>query len=282
MNIFVSTAAFDGKDLEEIISIAESYNLKIEFSSNLKHHPDAYNLVEKARVDKLTHNYFPAPEIPFVLNLASLDKEIKEKSIEHCIKALEFGASISAPFYAAHAGYCLDPNPQDLGNNLTSYMNKNREEYWNSFIDSVKIILREAEKFGINFLIENNVITKSNFENYDLINPLLCTDSVEVNKLFSSVKHDHFGLLLDTAHLKISSKTLGFDLNECVKNIEPYIKAIHHSDNNGEVDSNNLLTNEYWFRDYLKRFEDLDHVLEVKNISLNQINSQLQVLNSFV
>jgi len=281
MNIYVSTTAFVKSSLEQIIDIAEKNSLKIEFSSNLPHHPNSYSLVRAAKIDKLTHNYFPAPNNPYVLNLASLDKEIRKQSIDHCIKALEFAKEISAPFYAAHAGYCLDPNPNDLGKKLSKEMGESRNKYWDIFLESVHTIERKARDVGVLFLIENNVLTKENLTLFEKVNPLLCCDPTEINKLFFELDSDYLGLLLDTAHFKVSSNTLDFDLMEGVRAISSSIKAIHHRDNEGECDTNRPIENEYWFKEFMSEFEELPQVLEVKKQSLTSIKRQKALLTEF-
>lgn len=281
MNIYVSTTAFEKSSLESIIDIAEKNDLKIEFSSNLPYHPDSYSLVRAAKIDRITHNYFPAPETPYVLNLASLDKEIRQKSINHCMKALEFAKDISAPFYAAHAGYCLDPNPNNLGKKLNKKMGEKRDRYWDVFLESVHSIQRKASEIGVMFLIENNVLTKENLNSYENVNPLLCCDSTEINDLFTEFQSNYIGLLLDTAHFKVSSNTLGFDLLEGVKSISSFIKAIHHSDNDGEYDTNRPIENKYWFKKLMPDFKKTPHVLEVKNQSLTAIKEQEVLLTKF-
>lgn len=281
MNIYVSTAAFVKNSLEQIIDIAEKNSLKIEFSSNLPYHPDSYSLVRAAKIDRTTHNYFPAPKIPYVLNLASLDREIRLQSINHCNKALEFAREISAPFYAAHAGYCLDPNPDDLGKKLGEGMGESRNRYWDVFLESVFKIEKKAKEVGVPFLIENNVLTVENFIIFERINPLLCCDPFEIKVLFSQVQSNYLGLLLDTAHLKVSSNTLGFDLIGGVKSINDFIKAIHHSDNNGKSDTNGSIGNEYWFKKLMPAYKELPHVLEVKNQNLTAIKKQKALLVKF-
>ncbi|MEQ9265261.1 MAG: TIM barrel protein [Balneolaceae bacterium] len=280
--IYISSTAFTKHSFEEIIHIAESNGINIEFSSNLPFHPKAYQLVIEAKINRLTHNYFPAPETPYVLNLASLNDEIREQSVNHCLKALEIAKKISAPFFAAHAGYCLDPDPNELGRSLKKEMGGTRENYWEAFIESVIKVERKAKELDVLFLIENNVLTSENYYSYNKINPLLCCDPDEIAKLYSEVPSSYVGMLLDTAHLKVSSRTLNFDLGSSVDSIKPFIKAIHHSDNDGNVDSNGKLDENYWFGKFMSEFDELDHVVEVKNLSLGEIRNQKEILYKFL
>ena len=83
MQTVVSTLAFMGKQIEEIISIAQQNNYIIEFSSGLPFNENTTQLFLDAPIKKFAHNYFPAPKIPFVLNLASSNDEIRKTSIAH-------------------------------------------------------------------------------------------------------------------------------------------------------------------------------------------------------
>ena len=96
--------------------------------------------------------------------------------------------------------------------------------------------------------------------------------------MFNKIKHEKFGLLLDTAHLKVSCKTLKLNLLDEFKKISPFIKAFHHSDNDGTIDNNLKLTNEYWFLDYFKDYQNYIHVLEVKSLNISEIENQIQFI----
>ena len=54
------------------------------------------------------------------------------------------------------------------------------------------------------------------------------------------------------AHLKVSSNSLGFNLIEAHENLKDYISAYHLSDNNGNKDTNNMITKTSWFLPYMK------------------------------
>jgi len=79
--------------------------------------------------------------------------------------------------------------------------------------------------------------------------------------------------LLDTAHLKISAKTLEFPPEQFIKDLHPFIKALHHSDNDGCRDSNQPLQDDYWFLPWMREFKTPYHVIEVNNLSVEQIRA---------
>ncbi len=279
--IYISSIAFAGQSPKEIAELIIEHQLPFEFSSGMPPNKDLLNYFFAHPYPKLAHNYFPAPEIPFVINLASKDKEILETSINHCLQGLEISKKAKAPFYCAHAGFCLDPNPNELGKKLKqSTALIDREAHWEIFINSVQYILGKAEELGIDFYIENNVCAAMNI-NIHGQNPLLCSDFRELKRLFKEVKHPRLGLLLDTAHLKVSARTLSFDLKEAMIDLKPLIKAIHHSDNDGLLDSNLPIEKNYWFGQFMIHFRNLPQVLEVKKQSIIEIERQVKLLRSF-
>jgi sugar phosphate isomerase/epimerase/GNAT superfamily N-acetyltransferase len=277
--IYISTLAFIGKSAEEIISIAKENNFGIEFSSGMPFRADMENVFLNAPVKKYAHNYFPAPEKPFVLNLASLDDEIRTTSIAHCIRGMELSEKVGARFFSAHAGFCIDPSPEELGNPLSRKTIANKQDNWNHFVQSIKTILEKTSSLNLRFLAENNVLAKMNVYT-DGTNPLFCCDAAEMENIVSDINDPRFGILLDTAHLKVSAQTLGFDKKEAVVQLKNSIGCIHHSDNEGEFDNNQSLQENYWFLENMKDFYHVPHVVEVKKLSVDEVKAQIQILNS--
>lgn len=280
MEIYVSTLAFGKKDIEDTIRIAKEEDLALEFSSGLPYNEDTEKIYTEAEIKKIPHNYFPAPAIPFVLNLASSNPAIRNQSIQHCIKGLYLSKLANAPFFSAHAGFCIDPDPAELGRKINYSPDFDKQEHTALFLGALKTILDEAERLDMRFLIENNVIAAFNLVN-GAENPLLCCENEEIINVLKAVNNSRLGLLLDTAHLKVSCQTLGIDKNNEVDLLEPYIKAIHHSDNDGFKDTNEPMGNEYWFLPYIKRFNGLPHVVEVKNIDIAEIKQQVKLLQTY-
>nr|WP_299171039.1 GNAT family N-acetyltransferase [uncultured Allomuricauda sp.] len=275
----ISTLAFRGKSREEITSLAKKNNWLIEFSSSFPHLNDMEEFFVNANIRRLAHNYFPAPNEPFVLNLASLNKTIRERSIRHCFKGLEISSKAGAPCFSAHAGFCIDPDPKQLGKRLDVNIPIDREENWQLFVESVRIIVDKAKELGMSFYIENNVTADFNLRD-DGEEVLFCSRDKEMISLYNEINSDGFGLLLDTAHLKVSSLALEFDINEAMEKLKPYIKYLHHSDNDGRRDTNESIDASYWFLPWMKEFENSIHILEVNNIGEDQIKKQLMLLNT--
>ena len=259
ITIGISTLAFYNKPKEDIVKVAESFNWLLEFSSSFPYDKDMISYFKEIDVARLAHNYFPAPKIPFVMNLASNNQSIRKQSISHCIQGLNLSKQCGADYFSAHAGFCIDPNPEQLGKQLDVNIQISRLINWRLFLESINEILIEAKKLNISFLIENNVTAKFNLRE-DGQEVLFCSKPHEMVQLINQVNSPMFGILLDTAHLKVSSRALNFNLEEAVNMIQPFVKYIHHSDNNGEKDTNEPLDATYWFLPYMKRFSNCLHI----------------------
>lgn len=280
-NIYISTVAFAKQDIESILKQAEVHQLNIEFSSGLPYNIEIENIFLQAAINRLPHNYFPAPAIPFVLNLASTNDQIRQRSIDMCKHGLELAKKAGSSFYAAHAGFCIDPDPAQLGKQLSVEVALDKEAHWKIFIASVKEVMQTAEVLNIPFLIENNVIAAFNITAANE-NPLFCCSADELLKLVAEIDNNLFGILLDTAHLKVSAKTLGLDAVHELKKLTPIIKAVHHSDNDGNRDSNDRIGEDYWCRSLLNNFKNHINVIEVKDITTEEVMYQKQLLTKFL
>jgi sugar phosphate isomerase/epimerase len=110
--------------------------------------------------------------------------------------------------------------------------------------------------------------------------PFLCSTAAETDTLMKTINHPRFGLLLDTAHLKVSAQTMNFSADAFIKQNEKWVKAVHHSDNDGTIDNNKPLDANYWFLPYMPRFSRFTHVIEVNNQSLEEAKTQIALLQN--
>jgi sugar phosphate isomerase/epimerase/predicted GNAT family acetyltransferase len=273
----ISSLAFLGKPVEEVIETVKENGLILEFSSAMPYRPDMEQLFLDAPVKRFAHNYFPAPEEPFVLNLGSSDESIRRKSILHCIQGMRLSFAAGAPFFSAHAGFCVDPKPSELGQQLSRVESFDRSLHWTLFLESVREVLELTADLPTGFLVENNVLAKMNVYS-DGANPLLCVEAEEMLQLFREIPDPRLGLLLDTAHLKVSAKTLGFNLESSAENVLPKTRCVHHSDNDGLSDNNQPFGESYWFLPLMKHAAHAVHVLEVKKQPVEELGRMEKLL----
>ena len=277
MQLAVSTLAFMGMQAEGIVLLAQKNNWTIEFSSGMPYREDMDEFFIHAPIKRFAHNYFPAPKVPFVLNLASSNSEIRNQSIAHCINGLQLSKQAGATFFSAHAGFCVDPHPDELGRKLILSSPIDRKKHWALFIDALKIVAAKVQELKTKFLIENNVLAPVNVHP-DGSNPLFCCDADEMLQMIEEVNHTNLGLLIDTAHIKVSANTLKFSADEAIKKMADKVLCVHHSDNDGSFDTNDKLNNDYWFLPHMKYFKEIVHVLEVKKLTAEEVKQQLNIL----
>lgn len=186
-------------------------------------------------------------------------------------------ARAGAPFYSAHAGFCIDPAPEDMGRKLPPHEPGPRNEYWSRFVEAVKELTAEAADLRIQFLVENNVLALFNVLP-DGSTPLLCAGHEEIERLLEEVASASLGMLLDTGHLKVSAESLHFSKDTFLTHVAPYVRGIHHSDNDGAEDTNQPVTGKYWFLRHMPRYAGAYHILEVHDQTIAQIREQYRLL----
>jgi sugar phosphate isomerase/epimerase len=278
MSFYLSSMVFNN-NITRAVEICQRESFNLEFSSGIPYIHDLEDIFLKTNIKKIIHNYFPAPKHPFVLNLASKNEIIRNKSIEHCIKNIDLAALINSKYYSFHSGFCVDPEPKELGSYIQKDDKIEIDDYKSTFVDSLKRLAIYAKSKNVELLIENNVISQENFIKNGSQNFFLCTTSNEIIEILEEVNESSVSLLLDTAHLKVSANTLKNNLILETEKVLPYTKTIHHSDNNAIIDSNDELDEHYWFLAFKNDFKKWDHVIEVRNLNLKKIHYHFSLIN---
>lgn len=277
MTVYVSTGGCRHKS--SIDFATELYHLgflDIELTGGL-HDEDFFSKLiklSKVGVNFTLHNYLPFTAQNFVINLASDNEEVVKYSIKHVIRALEISNEISSQFYAVHAGFLIDPQPNELGNklvfdNLTDHILAIKR-----FTDRVNALADVADRYGVQLLIENNVISNENLCNFPK-NPLLMCNAHEMLSILRDCD-EKVKLLLDVAHLKVSCNTLDLNPKNELEKIKCKVAGLHLSDNNGITDSNNNITENSWFMNSLPTCEYT--VLEVYNYEPQDLQYQISLI----
>ena len=221
------------------------------------------------------HNYVPFWDRAYVLNLASQSEDIVNTTVNHVRKAIDLSARIDSKYYAFHAGYLIDPRPEELGKKISARAFSDRTSALRVFRERIEGLAEYAKSLGVNLLVENNVISHNNYQEFNG-NPLLMCDPDEICTFFNSLNGE-VGLLLDFAHLKVSCNTLGIDLEHAFRTVEPYVRGLHLSDNNGLADQNLEFDSSAWFLDKLDKFEY--RVLEVYEYSDVTLRKHLDLID---
>lgn len=251
--IYISTGGFHKQSASETALSFWEYGIdNVELSGGKSTDDNLEKLLTLSeKINFQVHNYFPPPKIPFVLNLASMDAEISKKSIQHIIEAMQLALDLGCPRYSFHAGFLLDPKVRELGQKLTELKLYERRLALQIFIERLNFLSEKARALGVELLVENNVVSKSNFQFFNK-NPFLMAEADECKYVMENTP-SNINLLIDLAHLKVSSNSLSFDKAEFLEKCDPWILGYHLSDNDGFSDSNNCVLEDSWFWPYLKK-----------------------------
>ena len=109
---YVSTTFFpDQTTLEDALNTCCEHGIHhLELGSNHAYVENPLELVRSFDIFPLVHNYFPIPADSFVMNIASQDATIRNRSIAHARQALDFAAAVGSPLYTIHPGFKTDPD----------------------------------------------------------------------------------------------------------------------------------------------------------------------------
>ena len=277
--IYLSTGHFQGNNFYKTALLYKKNNItNIEFSGGRFTNNIRIKLkkLKEKNISFIFHNYFPVPKKSFIINLASSNKSVLKKSINHFKKVIDLSYLYKIKYVSMHAGFKVDFLKNSFKiksiNDVSIINNKIAE---NNFIKSMKEIANYANSKGINILVENNVLSKKNFLLFKS-NPFLFSESNNIKKMMSKLPKN-VGLLLDTGHLKVTCKTLNLNLYNEYKKIFKFIKGYHLSDNNGLADTNNTFTkNAWWFKKFNKNLDY--YTIEVYDNDILKLKKQISIV----
>lgn len=239
--IYVSSSCIRNKKIKDSVKeLAENGFQNIELSGGTQHYnnieSDLLKLKEKYNLNYRCHNYFPPPKNDFVLNLASLNDEIYEKTFSHLLKSIELSKKLDAKKFGFHAGFFIDVSLNEIGKKIAKKTVFDKEKAIARFCNGYEELKKNS--YGINLYIENNVFSSSNYKTYEGENLFMMTTYKEYLELTKKID---FNLLLDVAHLKVSANSLRLDFDNEFTAMIKQSDYIHISDNDGLHDLNNTL-----------------------------------------
>ena len=239
--IFISSSYVKNikiKDSVEELALNGFQN--IELSGGTKKYAnfeiDLLELKDKYNLNYQCHNYFPPPQQDFVLNLASLNDDTFNTSFNHLKKAIKLSELLGSKKLGFHAGFFIDIKVSEIGKKISKNTLFNEEKSISRFCEAFKKLKKINN--SVDLFIENNVFSKTNSETYIGEMPFMMTNFSEYKSLKEKID---FQLLLDVAHLKVSSTSLGLDWETEFENMISESSYIHVSDNDGLHDLNNEL-----------------------------------------
>jgi len=212
--------------------------------------------LRELEVSLLVHNYFPPQQVPFFLNLASRDDEIRARSVKMVEGGLTLSARLGASHYSVHGGWVTDPTGVGrtsliLAEPIDSDAARTAGE---RFAYSVDHLLALAESLEVDLLIENNVCSP------ELVGKVLLASGEDFDRFLLRFRSERLGILVDLGHLRISAETLGFTPEAFVDEMAPHIRAFHAHDNDGKTDLHEPVQEGSWALGILRRPEFVDAI----------------------
>jgi sugar phosphate isomerase/epimerase len=288
--LYVSTNCFPDRSPDGILTaVRQGGWTHVEFGGIRAPVKEAISLCRRLRAEGtkvMLHNYFPPPDIPFLLNLASLDAETLRRSRQHCEEAILFSAELGAPFYAAHAGFAGDVPPSLLGDpeGLQRFC-QGQKGLWSAreakeiFAESVKCLTDFGKRHGVGFLVENHV-AEAPLRSDAARSLLLCLEPGDFIELAKKVGEESFGILLDVGHLRCTARLLDFSKEEFCRSISPWISAFHLSENDGRRDSHQPFDPQSWFLSVVASLPEAPGTLEFDRCSGAEIIRSMEVMRA--
>ena len=272
MNMFVSTTFLnDNLRLKESLSLLEKMGISaVEIGSNHCYEPD-YSYVSDYSFEYLVHNYFPVPKESFVVNIASLDENIHQRSIKHIKDSIDFCSKINARLYTFHPGFLTDPKGSNPSNQnydfqwesvrlkTTSY-----EAAWERMTDAISEIAPYAC---------NRKVPKKNH--------LMMQQPKEYERFLNFFPSDAIGINLNIGHLILAANAFEFSYQTFVDIVADYVVAMELSHNDGVEDQHLPLKPDGWYWPLIldKRFSEVNKILEFRNTNMLKIKETLQLFS---
>ena len=248
--IFISSSAVKSMDTGySIDELVRAGFRNIELSGGTTFAGDPSNMLMSYRqrysLNFIVHNYFPPPEDDFVLNIASTNEGVRRRSVEFVKASVDLAARLGSRLYTVHAGYTTDMSPGADGRFIVDRHSRTWSgEAGRIMLDSMAEIERYAAGCNVRIGVENL------FPVEDAPNAsLMCTPS-QIFEFLDSDIGKKTGLLLDLAHLEISSNLLGFDRDGLIDALglryRDSIVGLHLSGNDGQSDLHDVLLPGSW------------------------------------
>ncbi|RJR38286.1 MAG: sugar phosphate isomerase/epimerase [Desulfobacteraceae bacterium] len=255
--IYISTSAFQEEILDRCSSPSLDSIRKIEFSGGRfigyeKTVTEIERLLREGVTSVLIHNYFPIPERSFVLNFASDNPDVLERSFSLAERALTLCSRFGVPYYSFHPGYLGDGYEGPDGHfGFSSAEFATYPRALERFTRSIHRLLEMGRAKGVAIAVENLFPAPGN------VRTSLNCSMEEVEELLCSLPEE-VGLLVDLAHLNITAHYLGIDRSVFVdfllERFSRRIVELHLSGNNGLHDEHLPIAPGDWQLDALKGF----------------------------
>lgn len=279
--IWISSSCIKKKYIYEVIEEYADAGIKnIELSGGTMFYPDIENdlfrLKKKHNLNYACHAYFPPAQEEIVVNLASCNDDIYIKSLRHYRKCIEMMTNLDIHFLSIHAGFYIEVLPHQIGKRITNYIRYDHETSYRRFIDAYEEIDDLCKKNEIELYLENNVLSKENYDVFNGHNEFMLVTSEDAIRMEKDL---YYNLLLDLGHLNVSSNVLNREFIAESMLLKDKAKWLHVSNNNGWIDQHQPLVRESDIFKQLMRLKDyVDNITIEINGTIKDILESMELI----
>ena len=285
-NLYLSTTfATDNSLLSEVLEICVQHGIRhFELGSNHVYEKEFARIVQQFDCHYLVHNYFPIPKKSFVVNIASLDDDIYQCSINHLRRSIDFCHEIGAFLYTFHPGFLTDPCGSNKNNKNYDFQFEDQklssgdyEQAFDRMLNAISQSVQYAKKHNVQVAIE----TEGSVSKRD---HLLMQRPEEYQRFFQHFSSEDIRINLNIGHLRLASNAFGFEVKDFVTLIEDYIVAIELSHNDGVEDEHRPLEEGEWYWDIISdsRFTQAYKILEFRNTHIETILNNIAICRKYL
>jgi sugar phosphate isomerase/epimerase len=274
--LFVSSTVFKYDIMDNYSWAHDNDDIGIELSGG-KHHPHGplfekiSNILNNNNKKILVHNYFPVPDMSFVLNLATQNNTILENCFNMLKRATSLCSRFEVPYYSFHPGYLYDGEERPDGHfafSESSYLPY--DQALSRFFENFQTLYAMARENGVLLAVENL------FPDAEGRQTSLNGTPEEFEEMMDAMPRD-VGVLLDLGHLNISAAHNGFDkyayIDRLLSLYGDRLFEVHLSANNGLKDEHLPVAEGDWQLDVLRLFANCPGALgQGVNITLESRN----------
>ena len=278
--VYVSTTFIEnGQKIKTALDMLESAGIKnVELGSN-HIYEKSFDYIKKYNFNFLIHNYFPTPKKDFVINIASLNKQIRDESLKQIKKSINFCKKIGGKVYTFHPGFIHEPVKAGTSKKNYDFVweNKNLKGNYDIAFNHMLISLNKIVSFAKKKKVKIAIETEGSYKKKYF---LLMQKPEEYKKILKYFKPQDLGINLNIGHLNLASKAFNFSKSKFINMIKTYIVAFELSHNNGLEDQHLPIKKNAWYWKIINdpNFAKAYKVLEFRNTSINQIK---KVINFF-
>ncbi|HEU5237846.1 MAG TPA: sugar phosphate isomerase/epimerase family protein [Pyrinomonadaceae bacterium] len=283
MQVFASTTCLGiGRtDLGEVLPrLADLPIDGVELGSTHVWRADLDQIVTRSGLSRIvTHNYFPPAPEELVINIASADSAIRQASIEHARKCIDFASRCGAELYTIHPGFmaptAVAPEARSRAVAFDFEFLGDTALHQDSFglmREALRELLSYARVAGVRLAIETEgSVTRPGM--------LLMEKPEEYHRLYNEVG-DELLLNFNLAHSSLAASVHGFNLVDFINEFSPFFAAVEISHNNGEQDEHLPLVSGSYVFDWTDLLPDVPLILEFREASIEDISASVEMLRS--